>query len=230
MLSNLVFFAFLLCAVGAQIYRYRQVSTLMERQQTKWVVFGFAIGIVGFVLTILLADIFLPPAILQSQVAAVLFANTIVSGFIFLIPLSIAIAILRSRLFDIDVVINRTLVYGSLSALLAGIYFVCVLAAQSIIQAFTGQANTPSIVIVASTLLVAGLFMPLRRRLQSFIDRRFYRAKYDAQKTLAAFGASLRTETNLDGLTRQLVGVVEETMQPEYVSLWLSPSRQEVTR
>jgi hypothetical protein len=144
------------------------------------------------------------------------------------IPLSIGIAVLRFRLFDIDVIINRTLVYGSLTAILAAIYFACVVGLQAITEALTGVKSLPPPVIVISTLLVATLFTPLRRRIQSVIDRRFYRTKYDAQKTLAAFGATLRTETDLSSLSRHLVAVVDETMQPEHITLWLRSDRREV--
>jgi hypothetical protein len=132
-----------------------------------------------------------------------------------------AIAILRYRLYAIDLVINRTLVYGLLTAMLVAVYFGGVTATQAVLQASTGQEELPQLVIVASTLLIAALFSPLRRRIQGFIDRRFYRRKYDAAKTLSAFNARLRDETDLEALNNDLVGVVRGTVQPEYVSLWL---------
>jgi len=130
---------------------------------------------------------------------------------------------LRYRLYDIDRIINRTLVYGILTGSLALVYLGGVTATQTIFQAFTGQEELPQLVIVASTLLIAALFNPLRRRIQSFIDRRFYRRKYDARRTLETFSATLRDETDLTALNDDLVGVVRETMQPAHVSLWLRP-------
>src|SRR5829696_7522943 len=134
-------------------------------------------------------------------------------------PVFTYIAILKYRLYDIDVVINRTLVYGSLSAILVALYFGGIVVLQRVFVLLTGQQST--LAVVASTLLIAALFSPLRRRIQSFIDRRFYRRKYDARQTLEAFSAQLRDETNLDALSDDLVGVVRETMQPAHVSLWL---------
>jgi hypothetical protein len=123
------------------------------------------------------------------------------------------------------VVINRTLVYGTLTVLLAAMYFSGVATIEAILRAFTGQEQQLQLAIVVSTLVIAALFSPLRRRIQSFIDRRFYRSKYDATKTLEAFSAKLRNETDLNALNDDLVGVVRETMQPAYVSLWLRPDR-----
>jgi hypothetical protein len=221
--SNLVFFPLLLCIVGAQVYRYRRVSTSRERQQTKWVVFGFVIGIVGFLLVLVFGQVFLSPALQQSSVLTTLVNGTIIYGFLLLIPISIAIAILRSRLYDIDVVINKALVYGLLTGLLAGVYVGLVIGLESLIGLFARGASQQSIVLVVSTLAIYALFWPLRHRIQQIIDRRFYRKKYDATKTLAAFSATLRNEVDLQELREQLLAVVQETMQPEHVSLWLRP-------
>jgi uncharacterized membrane protein YidH (DUF202 family) len=135
------------------------------------------------------------------------------------VPLAIGIAIFKYRLYDIDTVINRTLVYGLLTVMLVLLYFGGVTAVQALFRYLTGQQST--LAIVASTLLIAALFTPLRRRTQRFIDRRFYRSKYDARKTLEAFSSKLRDETDLEALNDNLVGVVRETMQPAHLSLWL---------
>jgi hypothetical protein len=137
------------------------------------------------------------------------------------IPIATGIAILRYRLYDIDRIINRTLVYGSLTVMLALLYFGGVSAIEALFGALTGQEEQPQLAIVVSTLVIAALFNPLRRRIQSFIDRSFYRSKYDAAKTLEAFSARLRDETNLDALSDDLTSVVRETMQPAHVSVWL---------
>jgi hypothetical protein len=136
-------------------------------------------------------------------------------------PIAMGIAILRYRLYEIDILINRTLVYGSLTAVLVALYFGVIVVLQSLFVSLTGQQST--LAVVASTLLIAALFTPLRRHIQSFIDRRFYRSRYDARKTLEALSAKLRDETDLAALSEDLVGVVRETMQPAHVSLWLRP-------
>ena len=139
------------------------------------------------------------------------------------LPVAVGIAILKYRLYEIDLLINRTLVYGSLTVMLALLYFGGVSAIQALFGALTGQEEQPQLAIVVSTLVIAALFNPLRRRIQSFIDRSFYRRKYDASKTLEAFSAQLRDGTDLEALSDDLVGVVSETMQPAHVSLWLRP-------
>jgi hypothetical protein len=221
--SDIVFVALLLCVVATQVYRYRRVSASRERQQTKWVVFGFSIGIIGFVLFIGLGNVLLPPAVLQSSVLGTLVAGTIIYGFLLLIPISIAIAILRSRLYDIDVVINKALVYGLLTTLLAVVYAGLIIGLESLAGVITRQGSQQPVVLVVSTLVIYILFQPMRSRIQSIIDRRFYRRKYDAARTLAAFSATLRQEVDLDQLREQLLAIVNETMQPAHVSLWLRP-------
>jgi len=191
-----------------------------ERQQIKWFAYAAAV---------LLGAVFVFPAV-GAALAAIgvpwgaAFAMPIVVGLL-AIPVAVGVAILRYRLYDIDRIINRTLVYGSLTVLLALLYFGGVTATQAILQALTGQEQLPQLAIVASTLVIAALFNPLRHRIQSFIDRRFYRRKYDARKTLEAFSAKLRDETDLAALNNDLVGVVRDTMQPAHVSMWLRPDR-----
>jgi hypothetical protein len=205
----------------AQLYRYARVSDATQRQQTKWVVFGVAVAVVGVLATIftLGAAVDLPP----ERVGPKMLSMLLMDAFGLLIPLSIGVAVLRARLFDIDVVINRTLVYGSLTAMLALMYFGGVATTEAIFRGLTGQEQQPQLAIVVSTLVIAALFNPLRRRNQSFIDRRFYRRKHDAKKTLEAFSARLRDDTDLQALNDDLVGVVRETMQPAHISLWLRP-------
>jgi hypothetical protein len=218
--SEPVFFVFIISLVVAQVYRYRRVSTQEQRQQTKWVVFGFAAALVGFTAVILMTAFV--PAIRDIGPLGVMAFSTLIYGFLLLIPLSIGVAILRSRLYDIDLVINRTLVYGSLTATLVLVYAGSVVLLQYLLRALTGQGST--LAVVASTLAIAALFNPLRRGVQGLIDRRFYRNRYDARKTLEAFGAKLRDETDLDALGNDLVAVARETMQPAHASLWLRPS------
>jgi hypothetical protein len=183
-----------------------------ERQQIKWFAYAAAVMVGGFLLTFTFGT--------SSELLWALGLLVGILGFAFL-PVATGIAILKYRLYDIDRIINRTLVYGSLTTLLLLVYFGGVTATQAIFQTYTGQEELPQLVIVASTLVIAALFNPLRRRVQGFVDRRFYRRKYDAEKTLAAFNARLREETELEMLSGDVVGVVTETMQPAHVSLWL---------
>ena len=207
-------------AIGSQMYRFRYVSSPAERQQTKWVVFGLVsagLGTVAFELSIPGSPLGQFDPLLALALEAGLF------GSLLLIPLSIGVAIVYDRLWDIDIVIRRTLVYGILTASLALVYFSGVAVAQVVFHAFAGQAEQPQLAVVVSTLGIAALFNPLRRRIQSFIDKRFYRRKYDARKTLEAFAATLSNETDLDALSDDLVTVVRRTMHPTHVSLWLRP-------
>jgi hypothetical protein len=219
--DNIILFALLLCLVFAQIYRYRRVSTPKERLQTKWVVLGFGVAILGFVLTVFLGSILLPSKLLDSTVVSVLVANTATYAFLWLIPISIAIAVLRSHLYDIDVIIRRTLIYGSLTAILTAIFFGLIYGAQALLWRANITTSQSPLVIVISTLLIAALAQPLRARIQAAIDRRFYRRKYDVARTLEGFGATIRSEVELGDLATHLVTVVEETMQPASISLWL---------
>jgi hypothetical protein len=214
-----VFFAFLASLVVAQVYRYRRISTPEQRRQTKWVVFGFAAALVGFMVVLLSTA--LSPASRVVGPVGVMVVSTLIYGLLLLIPLSIGVAILRSRLYDIDVIVNRALVYGSLTATLALVYISSVVFLQYALRVLTGQEST--LAVVASTLAIAALFNPLRRGIQSFIDRRFYRRKYDARKIIEAFSSKLREETDLEALGDELVGVVMETMQPAHVGFWLRP-------
>jgi uncharacterized membrane protein YhdT len=189
----------------------------VERQQIKWFVYAAAASVIGTNLAYLIPGVIDTPLWFERMGLALNIAT------IPAIPVAIGIAILRYRLYDIDIIINRTLVYGSLTALLALVYLGGVTATQTIFQVLSGQEEQPQLAIVISTLVIAALFMPLRRRIQGFIDRRFYRRKYDARQTLEAFSVKLRDETDLDALSEDLVGVVRETMQPAHVSLWLRP-------
>jgi hypothetical protein len=173
---------------------------------------------VGVVLAVFLATSVIAPALQHGAFHKMLFTGVIYAGFL-LVPVSIGMAMLRAQLWEIDRLINRVLVYGSLTATLALVYVGSVVLLQQLLRRLTGQ--TSPLAIVASTLAMAALFQPLRRRLQTTIDRRFYRRKYDAARILAAFSAHLRDEVDLDRLTSQLVTVVEETLQPVQVSLWL---------
>jgi hypothetical protein len=218
MVSEWVFLGYVVSLLWSQIYRYRRSSSEAQRRQTKWVVFGTTLAIVGTFPSRVPLDF----SLVDGDTPFVLLVLKVGFALSFLLlPLSMGVAVLRSHLFDIDVVINRTLVYGSLTATLVALYFVGIVVLQRLFVALTGEKST--LAVVASTLVIAALFTPLRRRIQSFIDRRFYRSKYDARKTLEAFSAQLRDETDLNALSDDLVGVVRETMQPAHVSLWLRP-------
>jgi len=188
-LLNFVLFLIMAGSViVVQIYRYRRLSSALERQQTRWVVFGTSLGIGGYLLGTLVVFGLLRE-VFNVNVVVFLICTTFVDGLLLLFPISIGIAILRSRLWDIDIIINRTLVYGSLTVILTLLYFGLIFALQSLFQGVFKQNN--AVAIVVSTLVIAALFQPLRYRLQRFIDRRFYRSKYDATKTLEAFSTRL---------------------------------------
>ena len=196
-----------------------------EREQIKWL--AFAASILGLVVASFgIVGIFLPDVLGGANRLNPLWENLLedaVTLSIAGIPVAVGIAILRYRLYDIDIIINRALVYGSLTAMLVTLYFGGIVILQRGFVLLTGQQST--VAVVASTLAIAALFNPLRRRIQGFVDRRFYRNKYDARKTLEAFSVKLRDETDLEALNDDLVGVVQETMQPAHVSLWLHPDK-----
>jgi hypothetical protein len=206
-------FMYALIVVGASsmLARLRHAGRI-ERQQIEWFAYATAVAISG----VILKNTVYPAVGLTWVwwVGLVLTTVGVVSS-----PVAMGIAIFRYRLYQIDLIINRTLVYGSLTAVLACVYLGGVVFLQYAFRALSGEGS--QLAVVASTLIIAALFIPLRRRIQSFIDRRFYRRKYDARKTLEAFSAQLRNETDLDALSDDLVGVVRETMQPAHVSLWL---------
>jgi hypothetical protein len=216
---------FPLCLLGSAlslIVRYFRSETEV-REQIKWLAFAASVVALGVSGAIIHGSIFSSGAAGSTDpLFGNLLEDTITLSFGG-VPVAIGFAVLKYRLYDIDILINRTLVYGSLTIMLATVYLGGVTATQALFQTLTGQEDLPQLAIVASTLVIAALFNPLRRRVQSFIDRRFYRNKYDARKTLEGFSARLRNETDLDGLNAELVTVVRETMQPEHVSLWLRP-------
>lgn len=205
--------------VGVQIYRYRQVSSAVQRQQTKWIVAGFTLLIVTQVGLVLAEQLFAPlrqPGSLYVPIAAL-----VIIPVYLLAASSLFLAIGRYRLWAVDIVINRALVYGSLTGLLALVYAGCVIGLESLTAALPGRADQQPVAIVISTLAIAALFQPLRRRLQVLIDRHFYRSRYDAHRTVTTFGATVRDEVDLAELRDELLAVVQQTMQPARVSLWL---------
>jgi hypothetical protein len=203
--------------LGAQVYRYRRVAGWGERQQIKWVLYGVGISVVGMIV-LGVGYVVVPGAGIPGSLydLSTFWLYPLVNTAI---PISIAAAMLRSRLWDVDRVINRTLVYGSLTVSLAVIYIGGVVGLQGLAQAVTGQTSDLAIAIV--TLGVAAIFNPWRYRVQRFIDRRFYRQRYDAARTLAAMSTRLRDDVDLDRLAADLTATVQETIQPAHVSLWL---------
>ena len=205
----------LLVAAAIALFMRLRRAEGVERQQIKWFAYAAAATVIGLFLAYVI------PTLTGGSLWFDRAGYAVLIAVIPAIPISIGIAILRYRLYDIDIIINRTLVYGSLTATLVALYFGGIVLLQGTFVALTGEQST--LAVVASTLAIAALFNPLRRRIQSFIDRRFYRSKYDVRKTLEAFSVKLRDETDLQALNNDLVGVVRETMQPAHVSLWLRP-------
>ena len=209
-------FMYALIVVGASsMLAWLRHARRLERQQIKWFAYATVVVISGVILKNVVYP--LVGVMWVWWVGLILTAVGVVSS-----PIAMALAILRYRLYQIDIIINRTLVYSPLTATLVVLYVVGIVVLQRLFVFVTGEKST--LAVVASTLLIAALFTPLRRRIQSFIDRRFYRRKYDARKTLEAFSVKLRDETDLEALNSELVGVVRETMQPAHVSLWLRPN------
>ncbi len=218
-LLSLAFVPFMAVSVYAVLYRYRRVAGPLQRQQIKWIVVGAVIVIPistgGYIL-----NQFWQPGFIDLFIVAV-YSPLFYLSILFL-AVCLGISIFRYRLWDIDLIIRRTLIYGTMTAALAGIYFGSVVLLQSGFRGLTGQES--QVAIVLSTLAIAALFVPVRRHIQQVIDRRFYRSKYDAEKVLSAFGATVREEVDLERLTDRLLAVVQETMQPAQVSLWLKTS------
>jgi hypothetical protein len=219
----------MLASALSLVLRYRR-SGGEERQQIKWIAFAASVVVVLYAIAMIASFVF--PEESWTTAGSVWWLNlltyAVLSSFT-LVPIAVGIAVLKYRLYDIDVLINRALVYGSLTVLLAATYLGGVVGLQYVFRVLTGQEST--LAVVASTLAIAAFFNPLRRRIQAFVDRRFYRRKYDASKTLETFSAKLRDETNLESLNADLVGVVAETMQPAFISVWLrSPANADRPR
>ncbi len=208
----LLFPASVVLSATSMVVRFRR-ATGEECQQIKWFALAATFAAVGWVAITFTYGMEEPLVVVGAQLLQLI-------SFLG-IPLAVGIAVLKYRLFDIDLIINRTLVYGALTAMLAAVYFGGVTATQAVFRMLTGQES--QLAVVASTLAIAALFNPLRRRVQAFVDRRFYRRKYDAAKTLETFSARLKEDTDLDALSDDLVGVVRETIQPAHASLWLRP-------
>jgi hypothetical protein len=220
--------AIILSCIGlyAQVWRYRNYATPVQKQQTKW--FVFCLGLFLFATFVSFAPTFFvdptrPPSAGDAIWNELLTLGTILANIV--IPIAVGIAILRYRLWDIDIIIRRTLSYALLSALLVGIYFGSIILLQRVLSLMTGTTQD-EIVTVISTLAIAALFIPLRRRIQALIDQRFYRKKYDAQQVLADFANTVRDETDLEKLSSRLIQVVQDTMQPKSVSVWLANEQE----
>jgi hypothetical protein len=224
---SLLFYGLLIpiVGIGAQIYRYHAILTPAERQQTKLVVWSIAVALGAGLLLLVIAV--LQSASQRTEIGEVI--NELEQLILYNVPflfatvsVAVVVSILRYRLWAFDLLINRTLVYGALTATLVGTYLGTVIGLQAAFSAVTDQGS--AVAVVMSTLAIAALFQPFRRGIQTFIDRRFYRRKYDAALTVAAFGDRIRDEVDLEKLREELVGVVHETMQPAHASLWLRPA------
>ncbi|HUY79284.1 MAG TPA: hypothetical protein VMV29_21120 [Ktedonobacterales bacterium] len=222
----LVYVGWLGSGLWAQLYRHRRVSTLSQRQQTKWAMLGAVFATIGYI-TFILPRLTIPALNAPGQVNLIytMIGAPLYMLSLLLVPLFVAFSILRYRLWDVDIVINRALVYGALAVTLAAIFFASVVALQTLTRPLTGQQS--SLTLIASTLVIALVYQPLLNGIQRIIDRRFYPRKYDNARTLAAFSASLRDEVDLDRLGERLVAVIDETMAPTHSALWLRPPRQE---
>ncbi len=225
--------------VYAQTYRYRYISVPIQRQQAKWAFLGLTAATLGpfayFIPFVILTSLTATGAsnFFFQRIGSSFFAFSIVTQLVgatilnfglILFPLSLAIAIMRYRLWDIDIIIRRTLIYGALTVILALIYFSSVIVLEQVSRAFTGRLQSEFSTVI-STLAIAALFNPLRRRVQDAMDRRFYRRKYDAERVLAAFSATMRDQVELEALIRDLAAVARETMEPATVSVWLRKTR-----
>jgi hypothetical protein len=224
MIGDYVWDACIIAIISAHVYRYKRLFRPIERQQTKWVLFFGAIALLQQLIASLL-NLFLPAWFAPGSLT-ILFYFPMVKLFLTLFGLALLFAMLHYRLWDIDRLINRALVYGLLTGVLALVYAGLLFAAQALLFALTGQTRGNPLVLVFSTLVIAALFRPLRAPIQQRIDRRFYRQKYDASKVVADFTNTLRTVVDLPELQRQLIQAVMHTMQPESISLWLLPTRQ----
>jgi hypothetical protein len=226
---DLLWHAAIVLLVIAQVYRHRTAASPLQRQQGKWLVFG------GCVAGIMIVGLTIPPYLFPSLGQAGSFYLVSIPVYLvisFTLPLCIGLGILRYRLYDIDIIIHRTLVYSTLTVVLAVIYEVSVFTLQSITSGLPFIRGN-QLAIVASTFLIGGLFKPVYDRTRALIDRRFYRRKYDTARTVAAFSATIRDEVDLNQLCTKLTAVVQETMQPAHVSLWLCPPKhylEETTR
>jgi hypothetical protein len=213
-LVALVFAVFWGAGLYAQFHRYRHVSGPVQRQQTKWV--ALTLGLFSLVL---MFGIFIPSLFVASHVWF-FWATLAMLAVLPLFPASVAVAILRHRLYDIDRLLSRTLTYGLLTVVLGSFYAAAVVVLG---QALNPRGGDSTLAVAASTLLVAALFQPVRRRIQTTVDRRFNRRRYDTANTIEAFSSRLREQLDLDALSAELLGVVDQTMQPTKASLWLRP-------
>lgn len=207
---------FLLTLVVAMIYNFRTIHNPVERAQLRWVLVGIGLGLGGMIAAYFVGGMLDRAGLLTERIGS--FIVTLMNLLLLGLPLGLGVAILRYRLFDIDIIIRKTLQYTIVTGLLALVYFGSIIVLQRLLAPITGESD---LAVVLSTLLIAALFLPLRRRVQDAIDRRFFRRKYDAEKILQQFAATARDRTDLDALTAELVRVIQETMEPESVSVWL---------